>query len=85
MGSLCSRLAGTHTEAHVLQPVDGNEDPRPYNPRAAAAAAAEQRLRAAHGRGTHPSNPNQGRLAAQAAKPVKTVPEPKQEEQLVWD
>jgi len=85
MGSLCSRLAGTHTEAHVLQPVDGNENPRPHDARAAAAAAAEQRLKTAHVRGTHPSNPNQGRLAAQAAKPPRFVPEPKEEERLVWD
>jgi len=58
---------------------------RPSDPRAAAAAAAEQRLKAAQARGTNTSNPNQGKLAAQLAKQSKHTPEARQEERLVWD
>ncbi|KAI0312625.1 hypothetical protein OF83DRAFT_1066871 [Amylostereum chailletii] len=55
------------------------------DPRAAAAAAAEQRLQAAKARGTNNTNPNKGRLASQleASRSAVHAPEPRQEEQLV--
>jgi len=56
--------------------------------RAAAAEAAERRLKSAQARGTHASNPKRGRLANQleASKAAKPVPASRQEEQpLVWD
>jgi len=94
MGSLCSKT-GTHSEeAHVLVPssqrqanavANSQNASRPPDPRTAAAAAAEQRLKTNQARGTHASNPKQGMLATQAAKPAKFTPEPKQEERLVWD
>ncbi|KAJ3734905.1 hypothetical protein DFJ43DRAFT_1062115 [Lentinula guzmanii] len=89
MGSICSKPS-THSGGHtVLGSIsDNNNDASRTNeadPRAAAAEAAERRLKASQMRGTHSSNPNRGKLAAQASKPAKVTPEPEQEERLVWD
>ncbi|KAH8835738.1 hypothetical protein DL96DRAFT_1702707 [Flagelloscypha sp. PMI_526] len=53
------------------------------NPNAAAAEAAERRLKASQARGTHASNPRRGELAAKANKPARNEPEPRQEERIV--
>ncbi|KAG2154864.1 hypothetical protein DEU56DRAFT_770854 [Suillus clintonianus] len=90
MGSLCSK-SSVHSGGHQVlgstagQPNDGTTPPP--DPRAAAAEAAERRLKTAHARGTNASNPNRGRLAEQveAAKVAKPVPTPRDEERLVWD
>ncbi|KIK71026.1 hypothetical protein GYMLUDRAFT_254314 [Collybiopsis luxurians FD-317 M1] len=87
MGSLCSKPAhhsGGHT---VLTSSDNNvvAGSNPSNPRTAAAEAAERRLKASQMRGTNASNPDRGKLASLAAKPVKNTPEPREEERLVWD
>lgn len=92
MGSWCSK-AGVHSGGHqvlgstVAQSNDGTTVAPPSNPRAAAAEAAERRLKTAHARGTNASNPNRGRLAEQveAAKAVRSVPTSRDEERLVWD
>jgi len=88
MGSLCSK-AGTHSPAHtVLASSSGPTTlggPSRSDSRAAAAEAAERRLKAAQARGTTVANPNRGKLAGQLAKPSKVVPESRQEERLVWD
>ncbi|KAI0669910.1 hypothetical protein C8Q78DRAFT_1079819 [Trametes maxima] len=90
MGSLCSK-SGTVSGGHqVLGAGDGSAGPsggaRP-DPRVAAAEAAERRQKAAQGRGVQSTNPNGGRLAAQleAQKSAPRVPEPRQQERLVWD
>ncbi|EIM92472.1 uncharacterized protein STEHIDRAFT_117483 [Stereum hirsutum FP-91666 SS1] len=69
------------------QPLDSSGAAPAKDPRAAAAEAAEQRLKAAQSRGTNASNPNRGRLAAQVEANNKAgkLPEPQQEERLVWD
>ncbi|KAK0208346.1 hypothetical protein DFS33DRAFT_1302847 [Desarmillaria ectypa] len=90
MGSICSKsdaYSGGHT---VLGPASttaasASRTPNPNDARATRAEAAEQRLKAAQARGTHSSNPNKGKLASQAGKPVKVTPEGKQDERLVWD
>ncbi|KAG2072666.1 hypothetical protein BDR04DRAFT_1096291 [Suillus decipiens] len=92
MGSLCSKT-GAHSGGHQVlggaasQSNDGTTVTPPSDPRAAAAEAAERRLKTAHARGTNASNPNRGRLAEQveAAKAAKSVPTPRDEERLVWD
>ncbi|KAI0695592.1 hypothetical protein BC835DRAFT_935975 [Cytidiella melzeri] len=57
------------------------------DPKVAAAQAAEQRLKANQARGVVGSNPKSGRLAAQveASKAAPKLPEPRQEERIVWD
>ncbi|KAJ4484104.1 hypothetical protein C8R41DRAFT_769953 [Lentinula lateritia] len=87
MGSLCSKPS-THSGGHTVlgSTSDHNVGASRTNeadPRAAAVQAAERRLKASQMRGTHSSNPNQGKLAAQASKPAKVVPESRQEERLV--
>lgn len=88
MGSLCS-TADTHLGGHTVvsnaatTPV--RSPPKPSSPRAAAAEAAERRLKEAQRRGTSLTNPKQGALAAQANKPVKFAPESRKDEPLVWD
>lgn len=85
MGSLCSK-SGAHSSGHTVLASSSSTnpgDPSRSDPRAAAAEAAERRLKAAHARGTSASNPNQGKLASQLAKPPK--PSTQQEENLVWD
>lgn len=56
--------------------------------RSAALEAAERRLKAEQARGTNASNPNAGKLAAQAAransKPA-TTPSNQKDSNLVWD
>jgi len=89
MGSFCSKPR-THQGGHqVLGSTSGPSNPRnppsSSDPRAAAAEAAERRLKAAQARGTVASNPNKGQLAAKAATKPKLAPEPRQEERLVWD
>ncbi|KAK7058959.1 hypothetical protein VNI00_001583 [Paramarasmius palmivorus] len=92
MGSLCSK-PGTHSGGHTVlgSSADTTSSSRqaatsnPGNPRSAAAEAAERRMKAAQERGTNTANPNRGKLAAQANKPAKFVPEERQEERLVWD
>ncbi|KAI0335282.1 hypothetical protein GY45DRAFT_1317213 [Cubamyces sp. BRFM 1775] len=90
MGCVSSK-SGTVSGGHqVLGSASTTEGPsagaRP-DPRTAAAEAAERRQKAAQARGTSASNPNAGRLAAQleAQKSAPRVPEPRQQEQLVWD
>ncbi|KAJ4486181.1 hypothetical protein J3R30DRAFT_1466726 [Lentinula aciculospora] len=87
MGSLCSKPS-THSGGHTVlgSTSDNNNDAsrmHQADPRAAAAEAAERRLKASQMRGTHSSNPSQGKLAAQASKPAKLVPEPQREERIV--
>jgi len=89
MGSLCSK-SSVYSEGHTVlgSSSEGhNAVPQSHSdPRAAAAEAAERRMKAAQARGTNSSNPKQGRLAAQVAKQNSRVqPEPPQEERLVWD
>jgi len=86
MGSLCSK-ASTHSGGHtVLGPTSQPVQDRP-DPRNAAAEAAERRRQTEQSRGTHSSNPSRGKLAAQleASKTAPRLPEPRQEEGLVWD
>jgi len=55
--------------------------------RTAAAEAAERRLKAAQARGSNRANPKHGVLSSklvEANKP-KRVPEPREEERIVWD
>ncbi|KAH7883601.1 hypothetical protein F5I97DRAFT_1894228 [Phlebopus sp. FC_14] len=85
MGSLCSK-PNAHSGSHQVLGgalLDGQE--HAPDPRLAAAEAAERRLKSQHARGTHPSNPKRGRLAAQieASKSARPVPASRQEEQLV--
>ncbi|KAH7930988.1 hypothetical protein BV22DRAFT_977338, partial [Leucogyrophana mollusca] len=91
MGSLCSK-SSNHSGGHqVLGGAASASDGQSQgygsasDPRAAAAEAAERRLKAAQARGTHASNPNRGRLAAQveASKAPKPVSDARQEERLV--
>jgi len=88
MGSLCSK-SGAHSSGHtVLASPSAALNPgglSTTDPRAAAAEAAERRLKTAQARGTSASNPNQGKLASQLAKPAKPVSQSRQEENLVWD
>ncbi|GLB36169.1 hypothetical protein LshimejAT787_0304570 [Lyophyllum shimeji] len=88
MGALCSK-SGTHSGGHTVlgssSSATNTAGPSPSDPRTAAAEAAERRLKAAQKRGTTAANPNQGRLAAKLANQPKFVPEPRQEERLVWD
>ncbi|PCH33626.1 hypothetical protein WOLCODRAFT_112196 [Wolfiporia cocos MD-104 SS10] len=89
MGAICSKR-DTHSGGHtVLGSANSGEQEQglPSNPRAAAAEAAERRRLAEQTRGTHSSNPSRGKLAAQleASKTAPRVPEPRQEERLVWD
>ncbi|KAG6813277.1 hypothetical protein H0H92_012691 [Tricholoma furcatifolium] len=86
MGSLCSK-PNSHSGGHIVLGSGSTNpaDPSPSDPRTAAAEAAERRLKAAQARGTNPSNPNQGRLAANAGKTPKPTLDPRQEERLVWD
>ncbi|KIJ21734.1 hypothetical protein PAXINDRAFT_95248 [Paxillus involutus ATCC 200175] len=93
MGSLCSKGSNTVTGGHQVlsknstSPPDGQNYGSTTNPRAAAAEAAERRLKSEQARATHASNPKRGRLAAQleASRSAKPVPASRQEEQLVWD
>ncbi|KAH7911190.1 hypothetical protein BJ138DRAFT_1086051 [Hygrophoropsis aurantiaca] len=90
MGSLCSR-SSSHSGGHQVLggaiPSSGgpSQGYGSASPRAAAADAAERRLKSAQARGTNASNPNRGRLAAQleATKTRKPLPEARQEERLV--
>lgn len=90
MGSICSK-SGAHSGGHTVlgsastTPASASRPQNQSEARAARAEAAEQRLKAAQARGTHSSNPNKGKLASQAAKPVKFTPEGRQEDRLVWD
>ncbi|KAF9241367.1 hypothetical protein BU15DRAFT_73491 [Melanogaster broomeanus] len=95
MGSLCSK-PGTHSGSHQVlgggntaSSSNGQDYGATTSPdaRAAAAEAAERRLKSERTRGTHTSNPKRGRLTAQlqASKSAKPVPASRQEEPLVWD
>jgi len=66
--------------------LDNRTSGRP-NPRAAAAQAAEERMKAAQARGTNKSNPNRGLLAAkvEASKSAARTAEAQQPERLVFD
>ncbi|TFK57288.1 hypothetical protein OE88DRAFT_1614260, partial [Heliocybe sulcata] len=80
MGSLCSK-SSTHSGGHTVlgsdaQVLGGDGPPASSSrgdPRSAAAEAAERRMKAAQARGTNASNPNQGRLAAQAEEAAKNA------------
>ncbi|OSX67590.1 hypothetical protein POSPLADRAFT_1038074 [Postia placenta MAD-698-R-SB12] len=90
MGSMCSKSASLLGGRTVHDDPDEGNTPngsRQTDPRAAAAEAAERRRKAEQSRGTQASNPNKGKLAAnlEASKAAPRVPEPRQEEQLVWD
>ncbi|KAF8898724.1 hypothetical protein BD779DRAFT_1485255 [Infundibulicybe gibba] len=89
MGLLCSKSnshSGGHTVLSSSADTPGrNQAAAPSDPRAAAAAAAEQRLKASQARGTHASNPKKGQLAAQVANHSKQTAEPRQDDRLVWD
>ncbi|KAK2461903.1 hypothetical protein APHAL10511_006366 [Amanita phalloides] len=85
MGSLCSSSRSQSPDSRTERQTPAADVQRPPDPRAAAAAAAEQRLKAAQERGANLSNPNRGKLASQLTKQNKLTPEPKQEERLVWD
>ncbi|KAI0033164.1 hypothetical protein K488DRAFT_33264, partial [Vararia minispora EC-137] len=83
MGAVCSK-SSAHTGGHtVLSP--SASSPSPADPRAAAAAAAEQRLKTEQQRGVNKSNPISGQLAAklEASKRAPRMPEQRQEERLV--
>ncbi|KAG0708877.1 hypothetical protein DFH29DRAFT_794702 [Suillus ampliporus] len=91
MGSLCSK-ASAHSGGHqVLGSTATRSNGQDYgttsppDPRAAAAEAAERRMKTAQARGTNASNPNRGRLAGQVetAKVAKPVPTSREEEPLV--
>ncbi|OAX42983.1 hypothetical protein K503DRAFT_766277 [Rhizopogon vinicolor AM-OR11-026] len=93
MGSFCSK-ARSHSGGHQVlgstaaQSNGQNYDAAsPHDPRAAAAEAAERRLKTAKARGTNASNPNRGQLAGQVeiAKAAKPIPTSREEERLVWD
>ncbi|KAJ8084006.1 hypothetical protein AAF712_000899 [Marasmius tenuissimus] len=86
MGSLCSK-PDTHDGGHTVLASSGSAPPssNTTDRRNAAAEAAERRMKAAQERGTSGANPNRGKLAAQAAQPVKYTPEQRTEERLVWD
>jgi len=95
MGNICGKPSD-HTGGHTLissspstpSAVGGAPANSSSNPRAAAALAAEQRLKANQNRGTHTSNPNKGKLAGQLAntkKPQASGPANSREDQLVWD
>ncbi|KAL0951167.1 hypothetical protein HGRIS_007898 [Hohenbuehelia grisea] len=96
MGSLCSKssaYSGGHQVLGSQSSTPGAagvrpsaSDPnRPSDPRAAAAAAAEARSKAAANRGVVPSNPNSGKLAAQAGKTAQSPVPQREEEPLRWD
>lgn len=55
--------------------------------RSEAAAAAERRMKAQGKRGVNAANPHSGELAARlkASKSAPLVPEPRQEDALIWD
>jgi len=83
MGSLYSKLCSKSSTLEGGHTVLGEADsPKPSDPRAAAANAAELRLSAAQQRGT-----KGGKLAKQLAEQnsSKPVPTPREEERLVWD
>ncbi|KZT30394.1 hypothetical protein NEOLEDRAFT_1053173 [Neolentinus lepideus HHB14362 ss-1] len=96
MGSLCSK-SSTHSGGHTVlgsnsaaQVLGGNgpsQQSSRVDPRSVAAEAAERRMKAAQARGTNTSNPNQGRLAAQAEAAArnasKGIPQRPQEDRLV--
>ncbi|GBE77899.1 hypothetical protein SCP_0107810 [Sparassis crispa] len=99
MGSLCSKES-TLSEGQTVVPrpiksttravgqgPDSQAGHARPDPRIAAAEAAERRLKGQQARGTHASNPNRGKLAAQleASKSAVRAPEPRQEDRLVWD
>ncbi|EPQ60806.1 hypothetical protein GLOTRDRAFT_68774 [Gloeophyllum trabeum ATCC 11539] len=98
MGSLCSK-SSTHNGGHTVlgsnssaQVLGGNapsEQSSRVDPRSAAAQAAERRMKEAQTRGTNASNPNQGRLAAQAEAAArnanKALPSEREDSRLVWD
>ncbi|KAF8641184.1 hypothetical protein AX17_000819 [Amanita inopinata Kibby_2008] len=91
MGSLCSK-PGTHSETHAVLPSRPKQtsnalnsgSPSPPDFREAAAAAAEQRLKAVQAKGVHASNPKRGKLAAGLAGQKHLAPESRQEERLVY-
>ncbi|KAL0565593.1 hypothetical protein V5O48_016426 [Marasmius crinis-equi] len=93
MGSLCSKPdahEGGHTvlgssSSHSGTTAALSQSANSPDRRNAAAEAAERRMKAAQERGTNQSNPNRGKLAAQAAQPAKFTPERREEERLVWD
>jgi len=92
MGSLCSKpstLEGGHT-------VLGSESESPSaappknetleEKRERLAAAAKSRQQTQQNRGVNAANPNAGRLASQANKPVSRMPsERPDEQQVVYD
>ncbi|KAF9526445.1 hypothetical protein CPB83DRAFT_857824 [Crepidotus variabilis] len=94
MGNLCSKSLN-HEGGHVIlsSETSGGNAARsqgasaPPNPRAAAAEAAERRIKAAQTRGIHGSNPNRGKLSDQLAKQnsSKVSPEEQIPERLVYD
>jgi len=88
MGSLCSKssvVSGGHT---VLSSAPRQGQPSdPDHTRQAAAEAAERRRKAERERGINASNPRKGELARKLedSRTAPRVPEPRQEERLVWE
>ncbi|KAG6335278.1 hypothetical protein ID866_3807 [Astraeus odoratus] len=86
MGSFCSKH-DTHSGSQ--QVLGGGAQGQGYRSsadvRAAAAEAAERRLKQGQARGTHAANPKRGRLAAQleASAKVAKTPATREEERLV--
>ncbi|KAE9411108.1 hypothetical protein BT96DRAFT_802261, partial [Gymnopus androsaceus JB14] len=83
--SICSKPSA-HSGGHTVLSASDNDAETAnshVDPRAAAAEAAERRLKASQMRGTNSSNPNQGKLAAQASKTPRLTAEPQQEERIV--
>ncbi|GJJ09674.1 hypothetical protein Clacol_003898 [Clathrus columnatus] len=89
MGNICGCLL-THDDGQTLgppqTPTTSARQQEVANPRNAAVAAAEERLKAEQSRGVNKANPNHGRLAAklQASKSGATEPA-EQPERIVWD
>jgi len=85
MGSLCSKPSN-HSGGHTVLN-SASEGNSPVDVRAAAAAAADKRRAAEQRRGTAASNPNKGQLSSklEASRTAARLPEPRQEERVVWD
>ncbi|KAI6031814.1 hypothetical protein BKA83DRAFT_4205741 [Pisolithus microcarpus] len=91
MGSLCSKH-NTHSGSQQILGGETAAGRRDYgsstDARAAAAAAAERRLKSGQARGTRSGTPKAGRLATQRepSKSTRMVStSTREEEPLVWD
>jgi len=88
MGSLCSKSTAMSGGHQILgSSTDTAPADHPVDRRAAAAEAAERRVKAEQGRGTQATNPKQGVLAAKlSASKSGNAESPSQlPERVVWD